>query len=305
MRHALCNVLITMIIIDEDTEENMMRYLDEKRHQPGQTRCLNFHLKDLSPPERIQEMTDFSDATSDGSEMLFLMSDGDAFLFSSSFRLRDVRLTLGKLNSRLGRIVGELPGDYHDLAASWVNLFVIARDRYKAIRDRQHSAQLQQQQQQEENKRLEIINLPLDRQLVSSIAERRQRHEVPVILLVEDEIFSGKLVEGSLAASYAVTTVHNGESAILAYPRLAPDILFLDIDLPDISGHDVLQRLHEIDPAAYVVMLSGNADRHHIMKAMQCGASGFIAKPFTHAKLQQYIQNCPTVKTGRTGAVTT
>jgi len=48
-------------------------------------------------------------------------------------------------------------------------------------------------------------------------------------------------------------------------------------------------------------MLSGNADREHITKAMQAGAAGFVGKPFTRDKLNQYIERCPFLKTVKTG----
>ena len=80
------------------------------------------------------------------------------------------------------------------------------------------------------------------------------------------------------------------------YVNKAPDVLFLDIGLPDINGHDVLERLFKLDPQAYVVMFSGNGDRENVLKAVELGAKGFVGKPFTQEKLIQYIEKSPFIQ---------
>ncbi|PCI01233.1 MAG: hypothetical protein COB76_01850 [Alphaproteobacteria bacterium] len=52
----------------------------------------------------------------------------------------------------------------------------------------------------------------------------------------------------------------------------------------------------EIDPKAYVVMLSADAAQDRIVTCMKNGAKGFIAKPFRGEKLYDYIRKCPTIR---------
>jgi two-component system chemotaxis response regulator CheY len=59
--------------------------------------------------------------------------------------------------------------------------------------------------------------------------------------------------------------------------------------LPDISGLSVLKCIHEADPDAKVVMLTANSSEKNIKEAINHGAKGFIAKPFTREKLFAYI----------------
>ena len=82
----------------------------------------------------------------------------------------------------------------------------------------------------------------------------------------------------------------------MSYVNKAPDVLFLDIGLPDINGHEVLEKLFKLDPDAYVVMFSGNGDKENIMKAVELGAKGFVGKPFSQEKLLQYIQKSPFIQ---------
>ena len=102
------------------------------------------------------------------------------------------------------------------------------------------------------------------------------------------------LTKRVLEEDYTVITAADGASAKQAYLLHAPDVVFLDIGLPDINGHDVLKNIISADPTAYVVMLSANSSRTDILRAMQTGAKGFVGKPFSKAKLVQYITQAPT-----------
>lgn len=114
------------------------------------------------------------------------------------------------------------------------------------------------------------------------------------VLLVEDDTMSLHLARKTLMPEYEVFAATSGMDAQAAYVLHAPDVVFLDIGLPDITGHAVLKNILKCDPTAYVVMLSGNSTREDILKAMHTGAKGFVGKPFSKAKLHQYISQCPT-----------
>lgn len=133
----------------------------------------------------------------------------------------------------------------------------------------------------------------IDMRLVKTIARRRAKRDKAIIMVAEDDAFSRMLIKKSLDDDYQLAFAKDGQGAILSYIRQAPDILFLDIGLPDINGHDVLQKIMSMDPQAYIVMFSGNGDRENVIKALENGAQGFVGKPFTKEKLLQYIQKMP------------
>ena len=62
--------------------------------------------------------------------------------------------------------------------------------------------------------------------------------------------------------------------------------------MPAISGHDFLKKIFDLDPHAFVVMLSGHSDRSNKTKAKQLGAKGFIGKPFSREDIYGYINEC-------------
>ena len=70
----------------------------------------------------------------------------------------------------------------------------------------------------------------------------------------------------------------NGWEAIAAVGRLAPDVLTLDLDLPGLSGLDVLPVVRWYSPATKVIILSGQDDEETIREALRRGARGYIVK---------------------------
>lgn len=110
------------------------------------------------------------------------------------------------------------------------------------------------------------------------------------ILLVEDDKVTRRLVSNVFKDNYAVITAENAEEAVTNYLLHAPDIVFLDINLPDTNGFDVLHQIIDIDNDAHVIMFSGNSYLDNVTHALTHGAKGFIAKPFKREKLTHYIQ---------------
>lgn len=122
----------------------------------------------------------------------------------------------------------------------------------------------------------------------SAVAKRLQRTEKQ-ILVVEDDPLSQRLVKNVLHADYKVTTASTGQEAVDSYVRNAPNVVFLDIGLPDANGLQILEKLLNLDSNANIIMLSGHTYQEAIMQAMKTGAKGFVGKPFTRDRLVRYI----------------
>lgn len=122
-------------------------------------------------------------------------------------------------------------------------------------------------------------------------AKKRRQSRMPLhIMVVEDDVITRRIVTGTFKEHYAVITAVNAQEAVAGYLMHAPDIVFLDIGLPDASGFDVLRRIMECDPDAYIVMFSGNCYLDNITRALSTGASGFVSKPFKRDRMQSYIE---------------
>ncbi|HKI94936.1 MAG TPA: sigma-54 dependent transcriptional regulator [Gemmatimonadales bacterium] len=98
------------------------------------------------------------------------------------------------------------------------------------------------------------------------------------LLLVDDDPDVLRSVGAFLERSgWTVFREDTGEAAITAFQRERPDVVVLDLWLPDLSGLDVLERLREWNAA--VVLLTGHADVPTAVQAMQLGAENFLTKP--------------------------
>lgn len=101
------------------------------------------------------------------------------------------------------------------------------------------------------------------------------------ILLVDDHKIMRNGINAILRSSGEFQTVGEGESgsqAIRLYQRLRPDIVLMDISLPDLDGIETTTELRRVDPDAKVVVLSMYDDTHSVMGAIRAGARGFVVK---------------------------
>ncbi|MFA5041373.1 MAG: response regulator [Bdellovibrionales bacterium] len=116
-----------------------------------------------------------------------------------------------------------------------------------------------------------------------------------VIIVADDDMYLRALVKKGVGANYTVYEVGDGGEVINAYKKYVPDVLFLDIHLPNKEGTDILQQLLAIDPNAFIVMLSADSSRENVEITSQKGAKAFLTKPFSKDRLQDCLNKCPTI----------
>ena len=102
------------------------------------------------------------------------------------------------------------------------------------------------------------------------------------IMVVDDALFMQKMIGGMLMKHdyQDITYAQDGEEAIALYKQVHPDIVLLDITLPNMSGIDVLSEIRKIDVSANVIMCSAMGQESMIIEAIRKGAKDFIVKPF-------------------------
>jgi DNA-binding NtrC family response regulator len=107
------------------------------------------------------------------------------------------------------------------------------------------------------------------------------------ILIIDDEevvLDSCKLVLEP--AGFKITTASNGTAGLALVPELDPDLIFVDLKMPGISGFDVLEHLHATDPNRVAIVITGYATVSSAVEAMKKGAYDFLPKPFTPDELR-------------------
>lgn len=67
-----------------------------------------------------------------------------------------------------------------------------------------------------------------------------------------------------------------GEAALDAVTAAVPDLVLIDVSLPEMNGFELVARLHERNPGLACVMLSGHREQHHVRRTLAAGARGYI-----------------------------
>lgn len=114
------------------------------------------------------------------------------------------------------------------------------------------------------------------------------------ILVIDDDKEIRELFKWMLEASgFHVEFGINGITGIEKFREVQPDLIFLDVKMPDMDGFQALNEIRELDPNGKcpVLIISGFVDTSKIMDMMNNGASGFICKPFNINELQEKIQS--------------
>ena len=106
-------------------------------------------------------------------------------------------------------------------------------------------------------------------------------------ILIVDDVESDllKLKEVVKNTGYKVRTAARGDEAIAMARIKCPDLILLDITMPDMNGIDALKRIRIIDPDAKIVICSALGQHEMVAKAIEFGAQDFIVKPFQESRL--------------------
>jgi UDP-3-O-acyl N-acetylglucosamine deacetylase len=105
----------------------------------------------------------------------------------------------------------------------------------------------------------------------------------PLILIVDDEPGILATLGGVLTdQGYRTLTTGSGAEALQLYASERPDVVLLDVWLPDRDGLETLEALRGIDPAASVIMMSGHGTTATAVKAIKMGAADYLEKPLSY-----------------------
>jgi two-component system KDP operon response regulator KdpE len=100
------------------------------------------------------------------------------------------------------------------------------------------------------------------------------------VLVVDDEPPIRKLLRMGLAAhGYQILEAPNGKTALELLSQ-SPDLIILDLGLPDMQGHDLLRTIRTRNESVPIVVLSSRGDEAGKVQALDCGADDYVTKPF-------------------------
>ncbi len=112
------------------------------------------------------------------------------------------------------------------------------------------------------------------------------------ILVVDDATFMRMMIKNIVTKlGYEVVgEAENGKQAVEMYTELKPDLVTMDITMPEMDGIEGVKAIKKLDPNARVIMCSAMGQQSMVMEAIQSGAKDFIVKPFKQDRIAQAIE---------------
>ena len=111
------------------------------------------------------------------------------------------------------------------------------------------------------------------------------------VLIVDDAAFMRMMIKDILEKNgfEVVGEASNGIVAVDLYKKEKPDVVTMDITMPDMDGIEAVKAIKEFDPAAKVIMCSAMGQQPMVMDAIKAGAKDFIVKPFQADRVLEAI----------------
>jgi two-component system chemotaxis response regulator CheY len=116
------------------------------------------------------------------------------------------------------------------------------------------------------------------------------------VLIVDDAAFMRMAIKKVLEKNgiEVVGEAENGQTSIAKYKECRPDVVTMDITMPDMSGIEALKQIRQHDPSANVVMVSAMGQESMVKEAIINGAKSFIVKPYKEDHIIQVITKIAT-----------
>ena len=107
------------------------------------------------------------------------------------------------------------------------------------------------------------------------------------LMIVDDSVIIRNRIERSLSSLQLeiVATASNGDEAVRLFKEHQPDLITMDLTMPQMDGLECIKRIRELSKDTSILVISALSDRPTGLKALQYGARGFICKPFTDEQL--------------------
>lgn len=111
-------------------------------------------------------------------------------------------------------------------------------------------------------------------------------------LIVDDALFMRNFVKNALTKNghNVVAEAQNGREAFEKYKETNPDIVLMDITMPEVCGVQGLEMIMGFNPSANVIMCSAMGQQAYVLETIKKGAKGFVVKPFDESYLLKEIE---------------
>ncbi len=284
-------------IIEENSEQKCIDALEEIHNSSTNRNLLQCRFSSIGlklAPDDILPLV--KDILTDKDAYLFFCEDGDIFMQWGGYPKATLNEVINRVRSKYSKddqhYLSEAFFKYYDFHVHGEDIRIECRNKLKKIQEKNQISK--------EKTNIEIAKIKdFDNQMLKTLNANlinKDSRKIIEILIVEDQVFSQKLLIATLSRKYKCHVAKNASEALVLYAMHAPDIVFLDIDLPDMNGHMLANLFGKVDKDAYIVMVTGNHYAADIEKAKKNKVKGFIVKPYNKQKILDAINKFCRVK---------
>jgi two-component system chemotaxis response regulator CheY len=112
------------------------------------------------------------------------------------------------------------------------------------------------------------------------------------IMIVDDAAFMRMMLRGILTkmGHEVVAEAENGKMAVSNYMKHGPDLVTMDITMPEMDGIEAVKKIRDLDANAKIIMCSAMGQQDMVIQAIRAGARDFIVKPFNADRVQDALE---------------
>jgi two-component system, chemotaxis family, chemotaxis protein CheY len=287
-----------MDIIEKNSEDALLQFVERNHKQGSLASLVHFQFSQQQmQPGHDDFVLAIKECLIGFRAAVYFCGDGDVFVVWRGTTRTVLKQMLQQIQKSFAH---DLPHRYYDLLAHGEELRIICKQKLQSSAPPEpHPAETILSASGGAAANWESLQRPIEPKLrfsaeqivnLAQAAEKRRDRKTPVILVVEDQTFSRLLLHSSLRESYDVHSTEQAKDAIQLYAQHAPDIVFLDIELPDGSGHQLAELFRRFDPKAFVAMVTAYNQHDEVMRARDNGARAFVIKPYNKQKIFDCIQ---------------
>ena len=118
------------------------------------------------------------------------------------------------------------------------------------------------------------------------------KQNYPSVIIVDDSKFSRTHLKNIILKNGITTKVwefENGFDAFMKFSEIKPDLILMDILMPEMNGVEAIKKIHALNPTVKIIVLTSSNDKHHKEDALRFGADMYLKKPFDRNELPMKI----------------
>lgn len=127
----------------------------------------------------------------------------------------------------------------------------------------------------------------------TAITDSAPTPPTPCRVLIAEDMFDSRDLLARVVQQYLHCTIHlarNGQEALNQFALVKPQLVLLDIDMPEVDGMKALADIRAMDPTACVVMVSAIGSLAAVKQALGFGVAGFVVKPFSAQRVYDVLK---------------